>query len=212
MKAKLLLFVLIIFCFTSLIKTDTNENSEFLSITEESNTSETENNIVENNENTKNTQENVENTSTEVSNDLSYEYINSSSVQNNEDEEDVGEIPTDKSDVKLNDDEEDVGEIPTDKSDVKLNDEASPEGSGENPDKEKKEITYDDYDPEDNIAKYAFLLILCFLVVFLLLFIYNLLKCYYKSPNNQGRREYENESYSRELGHINDDSVLDLPH
>lgn len=117
----------------------------------------------------------------------------SSNLSNNEENEDVGEIPTDKSDVTY------------DAKQSKLSDYLSAKNI-------KNKDTIDDVD-EETLALYAFYIILVFLSVFLFLFIYNLLKCYYKNPRERESRT-ELQTYSRELGNmnINDDTVLDLSH
>ncbi len=67
------------------------------------------------------------------------------------------------------------------------------------------------YQAEDQMAKKAFYITVSFLTVFILLFIYNLIRCYTKGP--QIERPVDSRGYSRELQNstaVEDDAVLDL--
>lgn len=147
----------------------------------------------------------------ESSNSISIESIKSS--KSNEDDDEIFEIPTEKSDVKIREDDEDL-EIPTEKSDVKYDEKSSKSQSVSSSGQLSKTQNYNEYETEDYIAKYAFILILIFLTIFMGFFIYNLMKCYYKAPRERDQRTFssDNQAYSRELGNINDDTVLDLSH
>ena len=99
---------------------------------------------------------------------------------------------------------EKLGEIPSDKSEVEYN-----KGVSEKSQSQKSDTVANNFDDEDNIAKYAFQIILVFLTIFLVLFVYNLLKCYLKAPKQI--TSTVNQGYSRELGELNDDSIFEIP-
>ena len=66
------------------------------------------------------------------------------------------------------------------------------------------------YKDEDQMAKKAFYVTVIFLSIFIILFVYNLIRCYTRSP--QVDRPVDSKGYSRELQQtaVEDDSVLDL--
>ena len=120
------------------------------------------------------------------------------------------------------DEEEDLGEIPSDQSNVKFtdNENEAPDASGSKDIQKrgknnlaKMSTSYnEDYDNEDSVARYAFTLILVILLVFMILFVYNLLKCYWKAPSQKNVEMTRSSHYNREVGNIHDDTVLDLGH
>jgi hypothetical protein len=69
-----------------------------------------------------------------------------------------------------------------------------------------------EYKQEDEMALNAFYLTVIFLTVFIILFIYNVIRCYTRSPPNE--KPVDSRGYSRELQHhttaVEDDAVLDL--
>ena len=60
------------------------------------------------------------------------------------------------------------------------------------------------------MAQKAFYLTVMFLTIFIILFLYNVIKCYVKAPPNAAQVDHR--GYSRELQNtaIEDDTVLDL--
>ena len=66
------------------------------------------------------------------------------------------------------------------------------------------------YKEEDQMVKKAFYITVIFLSIFIILFVYNLIRCYTRSP--QEERTVDTKGYSRELQQtaFEDDAVLDL--
>lgn len=108
-------------------------------------------------------------------------------------------------------------DIPEDQSQVDLSIAKSVKESEKNKNLNKNDLTNEVYEEEDQVAKYAFFIILAVLLLFMSAFVYNLIKCYLKAPNKEDFSDNEtvsnqnvNNMYSRELGNINDDSIIDL--
>lgn len=108
-------------------------------------------------------------------------------------------------------------DIPEDQSQVDLSITKSVKDSEKNKNLNKNDLTNEIYEEEDQVAKYAFFIILAVLLLFMSAFVYNLIKCYLKAPNKEDFSDNEtvsnpsvNNMYSRELGNINDDSIIDL--
>lgn len=67
-----------------------------------------------------------------------------------------------------------------------------------------------EFKDEDQMAKRAFYITVSFLTIFILLFVYNLIRCYTRSPQVE---KHDSRGYSRELqsnSAVEDDAVLDL--
>jgi thiol:disulfide interchange protein len=156
-----------------------------------------------------------ENISEAIKTDNKIEDSDNNIIQSSEkgfDENDYGTIPEEQSAEKY--EESDIGTIPEEQSAEKFEESdigtIPEEQSAEKYESSSQNNNY--YKSEDEIAKKAFIVTLIILVAFIIGFIYNLIKCYSKSPS-QTRRELEDNYYSRELqmtSTIQDDSVLDL--
>lgn len=95
----------------------------------------------------------------------------------------------------------------------KAPEEKLPDGSGVRPNVENdgEEEYEEEDDSEKDFAKTIFKITLVFLIGFIVIFVYNLIKCYSKLPS--GDNNTNTQHYSRELQNTmsyNDDSVLDL--
>lgn len=151
----------------------------------------------ESNTNSSSVKSNAESSFEMFNNSYDEIFLNSISVNSNENESDF-EIPEDQSQVDMN-----IHSSSNQDSKTNI---------------AKTVIANEEYEEEDQVAKYAFFIILVILLIFMGAFVYNLVKCYLKAPNKEDFGESENNTntnnvnnlYSRELGNINDDSIIDL--